>query len=129
MSLDEEERIREREQRAVEERRQTKRARADPPVATVIPQTLMAAYSEDEARKAALPKVCVFVNIVFTVLTAYYDRICSSTHSHLRQVPTSKTSNAKGCANYKVEKGLLPMRCALMKNPIPTLSLGHEKRS
>jgi hypothetical protein len=60
MSLDGEERARGREPReaVVEERRQAKRARADPPVATVIPQTLMAAYSADEAKRAALPKVC-----------------------------------------------------------------------
>lgn len=43
MSLDEEERTREREKReaVLEEKRQAKRARAEPREATVIPQTLM----------------------------------------------------------------------------------------
>jgi hypothetical protein len=67
MSLDEEERAREREQReaAVEERRQAKRARPEPPVATAIPQTLMAAYSADEAKRATLPKVCSYYHCFF----------------------------------------------------------------
>jgi len=82
MNLDGEERAREREQREalLEERRQAKRARAEPPVATVIPQTLMAAYSADEANRAALPKVCSSHRLISTGCTDYDYRTCSSTH-------------------------------------------------
>ena len=66
MSLDGEERAREKERReaAVEERR-AKKAKAEPPVVTVIPQTLMAAYSAEEARRVVLPKVCSHLYFIF----------------------------------------------------------------
>ena len=76
MNLDGEERAREQRE---EERRQAKRARAEPPVSTVIPQTLMAAYSADEANRAALPKVCSHHRLISTRFTDYDNRTCSST--------------------------------------------------
>lgn len=61
MSLAEREgREREQQWREMDDQRRSKRAKAEPTsvsTQTVVPQTLMAAYSIDEAKKMALPKV------------------------------------------------------------------------
>jgi hypothetical protein len=61
MSLAEREgREREQQWRQMDDQRRSKRAKAEPAAVstqTVVPQTLMAAYSMDEAKKMALPKV------------------------------------------------------------------------
>lgn len=90
MSLDEEERAREREQReaAVEERRQAKRARPEPPVATAIPQTLMAAYSADEAKRATLPK-----NLFFYTLASSPSTDERGQRSHQIQVQSTSSES------------------------------------
>ena len=85
MSLDEEERAREREKReaVLEEKRQAKRARAEPRVATVIPQTLMVPYSADEAKRAELCQRSVFIVFFFfpwALLTMIIELVLLHTH-------------------------------------------------
>lgn len=77
MSLAEREgREREQQWREMDEQRRSKRAKAEPAsvsTQTVVPQTLMAAYSIDEANKMALPKV--HIHFIFQKLD-YFLTLC-----------------------------------------------------